>query len=114
MFDQAFRSNIYTPRTCIFTLSFLIVILWLVFLALVRQFHAATSLRNISTVPSARSVFYVLSIPLSSPAIEVRFCPSNEKFVNGAPEQVVASERAKEADAVAKIEVLQAQLEALG
>jgi valyl-tRNA synthetase len=39
---------------------------------------------------------------------------SNEKFVNGAPEQVVASERAKEADAVAKIEVLQAQLDALG
>ena len=39
---------------------------------------------------------------------------SNEKFVNGAPEQVVASERAKEADALAKIEVLQAQLDALG
>ena len=39
---------------------------------------------------------------------------SNEKFVNGAPEQVVASERTKEADAVAKIEVLQAQLDALG
>ena len=38
----------------------------------------------------------------------------NEKFVNGAPEQVVASERAKEADALAKIEVLQAQLDALG
>jgi len=38
----------------------------------------------------------------------------NEKFVNGAPEQVVASERAKEADAVAKIEVLKAQLTSLG
>jgi len=38
----------------------------------------------------------------------------NEKFVNGAPEQVVASERAKEADAVAKIEVLKAQLASLG
>ena len=39
---------------------------------------------------------------------------SNEKFVNGAPEQVVAAERAKEADAIAKIEVLQAQLASLG
>ena len=38
----------------------------------------------------------------------------NEKFVNGAPEQVVASERAKEADALAKIEVLKAQLSSLG
>ncbi|MDG1380550.1 MAG: valine--tRNA ligase, partial [Flavobacteriales bacterium] len=39
---------------------------------------------------------------------------SNEKFVSGAPEQVVAAERAKEADAVAKIEVLKAQLLSLG
>jgi valyl-tRNA synthetase len=39
---------------------------------------------------------------------------SNDKFVNGAPEKVVASERAKAADAEAKIEVLQAQLDALG
>jgi len=39
---------------------------------------------------------------------------SNEKFVNGAPEKVVASEREKEADAIAKIEVLQAQIDALG
>ena len=39
---------------------------------------------------------------------------SNERFVSGAPEQVVASERAKEADAMAKIEVLKAQLASLG
>ena len=39
---------------------------------------------------------------------------SNERFVSGAPEQVVAAERAKEADAMAKIEVLKAQLASLG
>ena len=39
---------------------------------------------------------------------------SNERFVSGAPEQVVASERAKEADAIAKIDVLKAQLASLG
>lgn len=38
---------------------------------------------------------------------------SNEKFVNGAPEQVVANERKKKADAEAKIEVAQGQLAAL-
>ena len=36
---------------------------------------------------------------------------SNERFVSGAPEQVVASEKKKEADAVAKIETLKASLE---
>ena len=38
---------------------------------------------------------------------------SNERFVNNAPEQVIASERKKEADAMAKIETLQASLESL-
>ena len=38
---------------------------------------------------------------------------SNERFVNGAPEQVVASERKKEADALAKIETLKASLSSL-
>jgi valyl-tRNA synthetase len=35
---------------------------------------------------------------------------SNERFVAGAPEQVVASERKKEADAMAKIETIKASL----
>lgn len=35
---------------------------------------------------------------------------SNEKFVSGAPEQVVANERKKQADAEAKIAALEAQL----
>lgn len=35
---------------------------------------------------------------------------SNERFVSGAPEQVVASEKKKEADALAKIETLKASL----
>lgn len=38
---------------------------------------------------------------------------SNERFVNNAPEQVVANEKKKEADAVAKIETLKASLAAL-
>ncbi len=38
---------------------------------------------------------------------------SNERFVNGAPEQVVASEKKKEADALAKIETLRASLASL-
>ncbi|MBS9774052.1 MAG: valine--tRNA ligase [Tenacibaculum sp.] len=38
---------------------------------------------------------------------------SNEKFVNGAPEQVIANERKKEADALAKIETIKASLKAL-
>lgn len=38
---------------------------------------------------------------------------SNERFVAGAPEQVVASERKKEADALAKIETLKASLASL-
>ena len=38
---------------------------------------------------------------------------SNEKFVSGAPEQVVAVERKKEADALAKIEALRSALERL-
>ena len=38
---------------------------------------------------------------------------SNERFVAGAPEQVVASEKKKEADAVAKIETLNASLKNL-
>ncbi len=38
---------------------------------------------------------------------------SNERFVNGAPEQVVASEKKKEADALAKIETLKASLASL-
>tara|TARA_R110002049_G_scaffold71900_5_gene184847 strand:+ start:1684 stop:4392 length:2709 start_codon:yes stop_codon:yes gene_type:complete len=39
---------------------------------------------------------------------------SNERFVAGAPEQVVASEKKKEADALAKIETLKASLVSLG
>ena len=35
---------------------------------------------------------------------------SNERFVSGAPEQVVASEKKKEADAIAKIETLKTSL----
>jgi len=35
---------------------------------------------------------------------------SNEKFVSGAPEQVVENERKKEADALAKIAVLEEKL----
>ena len=38
---------------------------------------------------------------------------SNERFVAGAPEQVVASEKKKEADAIAKIETLHASLKNL-
>ncbi len=38
---------------------------------------------------------------------------SNERFVNNAPEQVVASEKKKEADALAKIETLNKSLESL-
>jgi len=38
---------------------------------------------------------------------------SNERFVSGAPEPVVASEKKKEADALAKIETLKASLENL-
>jgi len=38
---------------------------------------------------------------------------SNERFVNNAPEQVVANEKKKEADALAKIETLKASLAAL-
>ncbi|MEL0457436.1 valine--tRNA ligase [Flavobacteriaceae bacterium SZ-1-7] len=38
---------------------------------------------------------------------------SNERFVAGAPEQVVASEKKKEADALAKIETLRASLASL-
>ena len=38
---------------------------------------------------------------------------SNEKFVNGAPEQVVANERKKEADATNKIKILTDKIEAL-
>ncbi len=38
---------------------------------------------------------------------------SNEKFVNGAPEQVLASERKKEADALQKIAVLEEKLAGL-
>jgi len=37
----------------------------------------------------------------------------NERFVNNAPEQVVATERQKEADAIAKIETLKASLASL-
>ncbi|WP_203257868.1 valine--tRNA ligase [Hyunsoonleella ulvae] len=39
---------------------------------------------------------------------------SNERFVNNAPELVVASEKKKEADALAKIETLKASLASLG
>ena len=35
---------------------------------------------------------------------------SNERFVNNAPEQVVTSEKKKEADALAKIETIKASL----
>ena len=38
---------------------------------------------------------------------------SNEKFVSGAPEQVVANERKKEADSLSKIETIKASLAAL-
>lgn len=38
---------------------------------------------------------------------------SNERFVAGAPEQVIANERKKEADALAKIETLKASLASL-
>ncbi|WP_053971462.1 valine--tRNA ligase [Mangrovimonas sp. ST2L15] len=38
---------------------------------------------------------------------------ANERFVNNAPEQVVASERKKEADALAKIDTLKASLSSL-
>ncbi|GGI56821.1 valine--tRNA ligase [Winogradskyella haliclonae] len=38
---------------------------------------------------------------------------SNERFVNNAPEQVVASEKKKEADALAKIETIEKSLESL-
>jgi valyl-tRNA synthetase len=38
---------------------------------------------------------------------------SNERFVAGAPEQVIANERKKEADALAKIETLKSSLESL-
>ena len=38
---------------------------------------------------------------------------SNEKFVAGAPEQVVALERKKEADALAKIEAIRQALQKL-
>ena len=38
---------------------------------------------------------------------------SNERFVNNAPEQVVASEKKKEADAMAKIETLRSSLASL-
>ncbi|MGY6647431.1 valine--tRNA ligase [Wenyingzhuangia sp. IMCC45574] len=38
---------------------------------------------------------------------------SNERFVNNAPEQVVASEKKKEADALAKIETLEASINSI-
>ncbi len=38
---------------------------------------------------------------------------SNERFVNNAPEQVIANERKKEADALAKIKTLEASLESI-
>lgn len=38
---------------------------------------------------------------------------SNERFVNSAPEQVIANERNKEADALAKIETIKASLKSL-
>jgi valyl-tRNA synthetase len=37
----------------------------------------------------------------------------NERFVNNAPEQVVASEKKKEADALAKIDMIKASLASL-
>ncbi len=39
---------------------------------------------------------------------------ANERFVSGAPEQVVANEKKKEADALAKIETIKASLASLG
>ena len=39
---------------------------------------------------------------------------SNENFVYGAPDSVVANERKKEADAIAKIEIMQDNLLDLG
>ena len=39
---------------------------------------------------------------------------NNERFVAGAPEAVVASERKKAADALAKMETLESSLAALG
>ena len=39
---------------------------------------------------------------------------SNERFVNNAPEQVVASEKKKEADAINKIKILEEKLLELG
>ena len=38
---------------------------------------------------------------------------SNERFANNAPEQVVASEKKKEADALAKIETIKSSLASL-
>ena len=38
---------------------------------------------------------------------------SNERFVAGAPEQVLANERKKEVDALSKIETIQASLKSL-
>ncbi|MBQ2033546.1 MAG: hypothetical protein II217_04110, partial [Alistipes sp.] len=38
---------------------------------------------------------------------------SNERFVNSAPEKVVANERAKKADAEAKIAAIKERMEAL-
>ncbi len=38
---------------------------------------------------------------------------ANERFVNNAPEQVVANEKKKEADALAKIETIKASLASL-
>ena len=43
----------------------------------------------------------------------VRAKLSNEKFVAHAPEAVIANERKKEADALARIEALEASLKAL-
>ena len=43
----------------------------------------------------------------------VRAKLSNEKFVNSAPAQVVENERKKEADALAKIEIIQKSIENL-
>ena len=39
---------------------------------------------------------------------------ANERFVNNAPEQVIAIEKKKEAEALAKIETLKASLASLG
>lgn len=39
---------------------------------------------------------------------------TNEKFVNGAPQKVVELERAKEADALAKIELIEEKLKSMG